>query len=238
VTEYRLYLESGPRFKTTMVHVIGLLGCVANGPTTEAALEATPDEIRRYLRFCRDHGEDVDPRSGFTTVIAQHVTEGSWIGYGDPVPGFEPDSKPLTAKDERTYRSRFRALGEEITAKVGAVSARQLVKEPPQRRTIPDIVKHIGGAEPEYFRASNIGKPEGTKEALKALENAAPEDLAGRLEDLWTLLDSQLDQITPDIRNGRVQRGEKLWTARRGFRRILEHPWEHLREIERRLESV
>src|SRR2546425_682760 len=79
-----LYLESGPRRKTTMVHVLDLLGCVANGPTTEAALEAAPDAIREYLRFLRRHGAAAEPGAPFTTSIAAHVMEGSWIGYGDP----------------------------------------------------------------------------------------------------------------------------------------------------------
>ena len=46
MTEYALYLESGPKHKKTMVHVLGLLGCIAQGPTTEAALEAAPQAIR------------------------------------------------------------------------------------------------------------------------------------------------------------------------------------------------
>ena len=51
VKEYALYLESGPRRRKTMVHVLELLGCIAQGPTTEKALAATPEAIRAYLRF-------------------------------------------------------------------------------------------------------------------------------------------------------------------------------------------
>ena len=76
MTEYALYVESGPRWRKTMVHVLDLLGCVAQGPTTEAALEATPEAIRAYLRFLRRHSEAVEPESAFTTVVAVHVMEG------------------------------------------------------------------------------------------------------------------------------------------------------------------
>lgn len=234
-TGYALYLESGPRLKTTMVHVLDLLGCAANGPTTEAALEATPGEIRAYLRFLKGNGEDVDPDAAFNTRIASHVMEGSWIGYGDPAPGFAPDFEPLTPNDARTYRMRFRWLGEDISELIKGTPAKQLAAKPGKGRTIRDIVTHIADAEPEYFRASSIGKPDGTKEALQAIESAPDGDLADRLAHLWQLLDAQLGKITPDIAKGRVQRGEKLWTARRGLRRALEHPWEHLREIQRRL---
>ncbi len=100
-----------------------------------------------------------------------------------------------------------------------------------------DVIAHVANSEPEYFRASGIGKPEGVKEALQAIEGAQPGALGPRLADLWQLLDTQLERITPEIRTAQVQRGEKLWTARRGFRRALEHPWEHLREMQRRLDS-
>jgi predicted RNase H-like HicB family nuclease len=235
-TEYRLYLESGPKMKTTMVHVFDLLGCIANGPTTDAALEAAPGEIREFLRFLQRHGEPVDPGSPFTTMIASHVMEGSWIGQGDPAPGFAPDFEPLTPESEAAYRRRFQWLGEDIVALLGEVSQDGLGAKPSKGRVLRDIATHIANAEPEYFRAGGIGKPEGLKETLQAIEGAQPGALGAALADLWRLLETQLDRITPEIRTARVRRGEKLWTARRGFRRALEHPWEHLREIQRRLD--
>src|SRR6266540_67388 len=195
LTEYTLYLESGPRMKTTMVHVFDLLGCLANGPTTEAALEATPGEIREYLRFLRRHGEKVDPEAAFTTTIAAHVTEGSFIGQGDPAPGFAPDFDSLTPEDESTYRSRFQWLGEEIVALIGQVPEDVLGAKPSNGRVLGDIVTHVVNAEIEYFRASGIGKPEGAREALRAIEGAQPGALGPALADLWQLLDSQLERI-------------------------------------------
>ncbi len=232
VTDYSLYLESGPRMKTTMVHVLDLLGCLANGPTTEAALEATPGEIREYLRFLGRHGEKVDPEAPFTTTIAAHVMEGYFIGQGDPAPGFAPDFEPLSQEDESAYRRRLQWLGEEIVALIGQVPEDDLGAKPSKGRVLGDIVTHIANSELEYFRASGIGRPEGAKEALQAIEGAG--ELAPRLADLWQILDAQLQRITPESRTAQVQRGEKLWTARRGFRRMLEHPWEHLREMQRR----
>ena len=233
--EYRLYIESGPKMKTTMVHVLDLLGCVANGPTTEAALEATPGEIREYLSFLRHHGGEVDPDAPFTTTIAAHVMEGSFIGQGDPAPGFVLDFEPLTPEDESAYRRRLQWLGEQLVALISRTPGDELPAKPSKGRVLRDIVNHIANAEPEYFRASSIGKPEGVKEALQAIEGARPGALGPTLAHLWKLLDTQLERITPEVRTAQVQRGEKLWTARRGFRRALEHPWEHLREMRRRL---
>jgi hypothetical protein len=235
VTDYALHLESGPKMKTTMVHVFDLLGCIANGPSTEAALEATPREIREFLRFLHRHGEPVDPDAPFTTMIAAHVMEGSWIGQGDPAPGFAPDFEPLSPEDEAAYRRRFQWLGEDIVALVRQMSEDDLSAKPSRGRVLRDIATHLANAEPEYFRAGGIGKPDGLKEALQAIEGAQPGALGPALAKLWQLLDGQLERITPEARAAQVQRGEKLWTARRGFRRALEHPWEHLREMQRRL---
>ena len=160
--------------------------------------------------------------------------EGSWIGQGDPAPGFAPDFEPLTPEDEAAYRRRFQRLGEDIVALIDKIPEDELPAKPSKGRVLRDIATHIANAEPEYFRASGIGKPEGVKEALQAIEGAQAGELAPRLADFWHLLDAQLERITPDSVRA-VQRGEKLWTARRGFRRALEHPWEHLREMQRRL---
>ena len=76
MTIYKLYLESGPRRKKTMVHVLELLGCIANGPTTEVALKRTPEAIRQFLQFLARHGVAVDVDQEIRTEIAVHVTEG------------------------------------------------------------------------------------------------------------------------------------------------------------------
>jgi len=223
--------------KTTMVHVLDLLGCIANGPTTEAALEAAPREIREFLRFLKRHGEDIDPDAPFTTTIAAHVMEGSWIGQGDPAPGFAPDFEPLTPEDESAYRRRFQWLGEDIVALISRIPEDELGAKPEKGRVLRDIATHVANAEPEYFRGGGLGKPDGLKDALKAIEDAQADALGTRFAELWGLLDAQLERITPEVRAAQIQRGEKLWTARRGFRRALEHPWEHLREMQRRVDG-
>jgi hypothetical protein len=41
--------------------------------------------------------------------------------------------------------------------------------------------------------------------------------------------------MTDAEREQSLQRGQVTWTAKRAFRRLLEHPWEHLMEIADRL---
>ncbi len=93
---YKLYLESGPKKKKTMVHALDLVGCIAKGSTTDEALDRTPEAILAYLRFLKRHGQAVDPNSEFEIEVAEHVTEGEWLGSGDPALVFQPDLEPLT----------------------------------------------------------------------------------------------------------------------------------------------
>ena len=54
---FELYLESGPQHRKTWVFVPGLPGCVAVGPTTDAAIEIARSAIAERLDFLRRHGE-------------------------------------------------------------------------------------------------------------------------------------------------------------------------------------
>jgi predicted RNase H-like HicB family nuclease len=234
--EYVLYIESGPRMKTTMAHIPELLGCVANGPTTEDALGAAPGEIRRFLQFLQEHGENADPDAEFTTRIAQHVIEGPWIGYGDPEPGFEFDFEPLTRGELAKHLVRLRWMGEDLAAIAGGLTAKELTGKPPKGRSLYDIFQHVAAAEPEYARTAGAGKPEGAKELIAAIEES-PERIADALPQLFETVAAQFESIPDEALNKVTQRGKRPYTARRGLRRALEHPWEHFREIERRLKA-
>jgi uncharacterized damage-inducible protein DinB len=220
--------------KTTMVHVFDLLGCVSNGPTTEAALEAAPVEVRTYLRFLATHNEDVDTDGRFTTRIAQHVMEGSWIGYGDPAPGFSPDFEPLTREELAMHLRRLRWLGEDIAMTAEMLSPEQLSAKPAKGRSLHAIFCHIAAAEPEYARTAGAGKVAGAKELIEMIQDS-PGAIGHALQRLWDLVIKQFEGMPDEDLNKVTQRGERPYTARRGLRRALEHPWEHLREMQRRL---
>ena len=102
MTVYDLYLESGPRRRKTMVHVLDLLGCVAVGHTTAEAIAATPDAIGAYRRFLHRHGEPVNPDAPIETRVAEHVTKGEWLGNGSPYLVFGPDLDPVTDEEIET----------------------------------------------------------------------------------------------------------------------------------------
>ncbi|MSP12540.1 MAG: hypothetical protein EXR62_06240 [Chloroflexi bacterium] len=233
MTIYALYLESGPRRRKTQVHVLDLLGCVAQGPTTEEALAATPDAIRAYLRFLQRHGDAVGPEGPFSTAVVAHVIEGPWLGNGDPAPGFAPDFQPLSSADLATYLQRLAWLQADLVALLRAVPPEQLAAEPDQGRPILRILEHIAQSHYAYLH-NLVGKVEGASAILKAVEQGGT-GLPALLARLWQLTGPRLAGMTEVERSQMVPHGQVTWSARRGMRRMLEHLWEHEQEIAGRL---
>jgi predicted RNase H-like HicB family nuclease/uncharacterized damage-inducible protein DinB len=231
--EYGLYLESGPRRQKTMVHVLDLLGCIAHGATTEAALETTPDAIRAYLRFLQQHDEAVEPQDAFSTVIVEHVMEGPWLGNGNPAPGFGPDFQPLSAEEQALYIERLGWLRMGLLGLIRSLSYAQWVAEPERGRSIDRIVEHVAESQYAYLRAA-LGGLADLPSVLRTLRED-PGRCATALEEAWHITRARLESMTEMERLQTVQRGQVTWTARRMMRRMLEHEWEHLQEIAERL---
>jgi predicted RNase H-like HicB family nuclease len=231
--KYGLYLESGPRQRKTMVHVLALLGCIAQGPTTAAALENTPEAIRAYLRFLHRHGEAVKPREKFSVTIAAHVMEGGWVGNGDPATGFAPDFQPLSNKDLNLYLQRLMWLRADLLKSIRHLPQKQLIAKPAASRSIHGILDHVAGSGCVYLRYL-VGKVDGLSDAMRAVESS-PDDLPAALTRLWKISSARLQALTAAERKQLVKHGQVTWTARRAFRRLLEHDWEHLQEISERL---
>lgn len=236
MTEYALYLESGPRRRKTMVHVLDLLGCIAQGPTTEAALEATSEAIRDYLRFLQRHGEGVEPQDAFTTLVAEHVMEGPWLGNGNPAGGFSPDFQYLSIEDLSIYLRRLAWIREDLLFLIREVTPEQLEAEPEGRgHSINRILEHVAESQCAYLRAT-LGKVDGLSPALRAVRQD-PQAMPIALTNLWRISSSRLEIMTEAQRRQKVRRGQVTWTARRALRRMLEHDWEHLLEISKRLDK-
>jgi predicted RNase H-like HicB family nuclease len=234
MTTYNLYLESGPQRRKTMVHVFDLLGCVATGPTTEAAVADTPETIRAYLRFLARHGEEIDLPAPFQTRIVQHVTEGGWLGNGSPYVIFEPDLEPLTDAEIETYLRRFRWLSEELAGLAAPLDGAALDALPaeggrPARRIFLHVLAPIGG----YLSAA-LGGAKGFSAAAGAAERGQL-SLVDALMRVQALAEDQVRSVTPEERAAVRERpnGERR-TLRKALRRMLEHDWEHLAELQRR----
>lgn len=233
MTDYALYLESGPKRRKTMVHVLDLLGCIANGPTTDAALDATPAAIRAFLRFLRRHGDEADPDAPITTHVAEHITQGEWLGNGSPYVTYDPDLNPVTDEEIEVFIQRFRWLREELAAWATAQGDEQLDARPADGgRSGRAILLHLLSPTGAYLSAA-LGGVTGFNRIVTEAERrqiALPDALL----TLEGMAAKRIRATTPEERVTIVQRPKELRTLRKAIRRLLEHDWEHLAELSRR----
>ncbi|MGZ3598862.1 MAG: hypothetical protein ACXWQ5_04025 [Ktedonobacterales bacterium] len=231
-TTYGLYLESGPKRRKTMVHVLDLLGCVAVGPTTDEALAATPDAIRAFLRFLRRNGEAVDLDTPFETRIVEHITEGGWLGNGSPYITFGPDLEPLSDEEIETHLRRYCWMREELAAWAAMQSDAQLDAPPEEHgRTARSVLLHTLGA---VYLAGALGSAPG----FSALHGAAERgeiSLPDALRRGAAMVRERVSTATPEERAAvREHPTQGPRTLHRALRRTLEHDWEHRMELSRR----
>lgn len=234
MTTYSLYLESGPKRRTTMVHVLDLLGCIANGATTEVSLQATPAAIGAYRRFLQRHGERVASGS-FDTRVVEHVTEGQWLGNGSPYIVFGPDHEPLSAAEVTRFARRFEALSGELARWAEGQSARQLAAAPRVGgRTSRAILLHVLGTPGAYLSSALGGAPGFSRLAGAAERGELP--LLQAYAEVTALFTARLGETTPAQRAATrsLSQGTRVYTLRKAVRRALEHTWEHLAELSRR----
>jgi predicted RNase H-like HicB family nuclease len=234
VPTYKLYLESGPKRRTTMVHVLDLLGCTANGRTTEEALAATPAAISTYRRFLRDHGEQVDDAERFTTRVAEHITEGEWLGNGSPYIVFAPDLKPITSREVDLFMRRFAAIHGELAAWSEGQTDPQLDAKPVDGRTARAVLLHVLGATGAYLSAALGGAPGFSR--TTAMAERGEIGLGPALLQVVTLGEERVRGSTREERAAvrELSGGARTYTLRKAVRRMLEHGWEHLAELSRR----
>ena len=229
---YDLYLESGPKRRKTMVHVPRLLGCVANGLTTEAALDATPEAIRAFRRFLERSGEHVDQDEAVDLRVIEHITAGKMLGDGSPYLSFSCDTGPVPASEVDLGTQRLTALLRELSRWAGTQTDGQLDAEPAAGRTAREILLHVIGAQgPALSIALGAAPGFGTIHgAAKRGELPIPVALSETGELARVLLEATTAEQRSHTRS--MPSGE--YTVRKAIRHSLEHVWEHLAELSRR----
>ena len=231
--KWALYLESGPQRKSTLVHVVDLLGCACFGPTTDEAVAAAPDEIRAYLGYLKRHGEKVDHDAPIATRVAEHITEGDFLGHGSPQAVYAPDRKPVTPAELAVYLRRLEWSRADLLGLVKGVSAKALDAKPAQGRSLRDILLHVLGADSGY-----LANALGAVKTVNAAVNAAGRgelDVHVALQEARDAAILRLRALTPKERAFVREHPSGARSMRKTMRRMLEHEWEHRREIARRL---
>jgi predicted RNase H-like HicB family nuclease/uncharacterized damage-inducible protein DinB len=229
MTTYALYLESGPQHKKTLAHVLDLLGCVVQGDTTDEAVAAAPDAIRAYLRYLHRHGEKVDPDEKSEIRIAEHNTEGLFSGQAI----WPQDVKPLAPAALARYIRWLDWSRAELLALVQRIDEKGLRAKPPKGRSLREILLHVLDAEKSYVYAL-VGPLKAMGEPTNAADRGDL-DLRIALKEARAVAIERLKKLTPAERATVRKAGQSTYSAHRVIRRMLEHEWEHRREIAARL---
>ena len=226
---YALYLESGPQKKATMVHVLELLGCVANGKTMDEALAATPGAIRAYLTYLARHEESVDPRTPFRTRVAERLTEGDYLGQGSPQAVYAPDLRPVSPRELSRIVRWLEWSRADLLALAKGIHDRRLRAKPERGRSIYEILRHVGETEPHYV-TSFLGRVKELTAAGNAIYHKRVDIREGLRVEREALIERVL-AVTPEERRRIDRPAGRVHTLRRSLRRTLEHEWEHRQEI-------
>jgi predicted RNase H-like HicB family nuclease/uncharacterized damage-inducible protein DinB len=229
MSRYAVYLESGPQRKKTLAHMLDLLGCVLQRDTTDEAVAAAPDEIQAYLGYLRRHGEKVDPNENIETNVAAHNTEGLFSGQAL----WPQDLKPLEPAALARYVRWLEWSRADLLVLVKGIDEKSLRAKPPKGRSLGDVLLHVLGADKSYVYAL-VGPLKPMGEPTNAAERGDL-DLRIALREARAVAIDRLKKLTP-IERARVRKaGQSTYSAHRVIRRMLEHEWEHRREIAARL---
>ncbi len=209
--------------------MLELVGCVANGKTSDAAVAASPEAIRAYLGYLRRHDEKVDPTAKFETRIAEHNTEGLFSGQAI-VP---PDLRPLAPGDLARYLRWLEWSRDDLLALVKGIDDRRLRTKPAKGRSLHEILLHVLGADKGYVYAL-VGPLKTMGDPTNAADRGEL-DLRVALAEARSAAIARLATLTVAERKRVRRSGQSTYSAFRVIRRMLEHEWEHRREIAARM---
>jgi len=223
-----------------MAHVLDLPGCTARAETREEALRQLPESIRKYQRWLIRHGESIKISEDIQVKVAEVSTGFGPFDPGDAAALFSPDKNPITSEEIVQYIRLMTYNRADLLSLVGSLSVEFFDQQPEQNSfSIHKILRHIGNAEEWYV--SRIVLPETlpkeweNDENLPILEFLEMERRTA-LERLRTLTEQERSGVfTP---KQWTQHPDELWTARKVFRRFLEHEMEHITQVKKIISTL
>jgi uncharacterized damage-inducible protein DinB len=197
--------------------------------TTDEAVAATSDAIRAYRRFLERHGEKLEASAKVETRIAEHNTEGLFSGQAI----WPQDLKPLALAALARYVRWLDWSRADLLALVDGIEETRLRAKPPKGRSLRDILLHVLDADKSYVYAL-VGPLKSMGEPTNAADRGDL-DLGIALKEARAAAIDRLKTLTPAERATVRRAGQSTYSAYRVIRRMLEHEWEHRREIAARL---
>ncbi len=220
---YEIYLQV-KRTGRTHAHVPGWPGCNWLADSPEATMERAVEAIAWHLAWLRKYGKPAPQQDEaiLPRLVQQHAStarEGNLIGF------FESERQPVMPKEIPGFLDLMACSRSELLELAQNLPEAVLSWSPvPGSWPILEVLRHVAAAERWYLTRildpATIPQFKPNRSVWSRLE--AVRALA--LERLAGLSGAELSQISAD------QSGE-LWSARKVFRRYLEHEREHTHHI-------
>jgi predicted RNase H-like HicB family nuclease/uncharacterized damage-inducible protein DinB len=226
----KLYLESGSTehgSSKCLAWILVLPGCVAYGETPEQAFARAPEKVWRYLDWLRIHGENV-PAGIELEPKPSEIFHVSRLGDYEINATFVPDfGAPFEDEVERCLRW-MRYSREDLLTLVRETAEMLDVKPDPSKRSVREILQHIGTAEIWYISRlesdpKHLSWPELPKETLPLLETTRA----------WAI--QRLRSLPLDFGKQIFTHEGEVWTLKKVLRRFLYHETYHRQQIAHRL---
>jgi predicted RNase H-like HicB family nuclease/uncharacterized damage-inducible protein DinB len=226
---YDVYLQV-KRTGRTHAHVPALPGCNWLAETPEDAWQHAADAIHEHLDWLRRYGlpapilaDPAHPR-----LVQQHKStapEGHLIGF------FECERQPVNRAEIPGFLTLLDCARTALLSLTQALSPEILAWRRAEKVwSISEVLRHVAGAQRYYltriFDPDSIPIQPASRSVWKRL--ALMQALS--LERLQRITDEQLGAVVVD------SSGE-LWSARKVFRRFIEHEREHTHHIQEILDA-
>ncbi len=219
--EINLYLETAPRGKT-MIHLLDFPGCIVKGITRDDALAHVQEGVFSYMCWRERHGFSF-VEEPYTFVIKEEV-KGGPFNPGDKAGFFQPDQLPVSEVERKLWLELMQASRQDLLQIITSLTAEQLnlyLTSP--NWSIMQILRHIASAERFYItRLFAKGELPASKPARNIYQRI------GNMRENCVKI---LSQLSPEQISKKVLSGDEYWTARKVFRRFLEHEREHTGQI-------
>lgn len=199
----------------TRVHSFSVPGCVAQGPSEDAALQRFPDALADWLLFLAAVGDPVPPLDAELEVVVDE-----WLSTEADVAGgqtdicFEDDLRPLADEEIQTGLRRLGDLRGRLLARIRRLPEAELDHATldgwPARRILDEL------ARAQWWTLSRLG-------ASPLAE--VPPGILGRLDTAMALAVQQFGHLPTEARGRALDLDGELWTPRKVLRRLLWLEW-------------
>ncbi len=200
VGECPVYLE-GIEKGEYQAHAADLPGCVATGKTREEALARLPGAVKEAAEYLQGRGES----------LPEAFSTGPWLSR-DSDHILPTDCEPLTSEELLLFIAALQASRRALITQVDGLPDQALDwKAEGERWTIRELVEYVGTI--DWW-------------CMRCLEDW-PREVFTRLAAVRQMAVERLTNLTEAERSRVTVHALEEWTARKVFRRFLEHEREH-----------